>query len=137
MRPRVEAGQSSYREIPGMDERGRTMRGGTVGITDGLSADTEIPIRPNGWLSVRTKIIVFLVAVLALLAAITWMTATRAIRDSTTSEFAGRLLLAFAGVSGVAILAGALFARHITNPIAQLVTVAKRVGQGDLSQLVP
>ena len=114
------------------------MTGGTTEITDGASLDTDIPARPRGRFSVRTKIIVFLVAVLAPLAAITWMTAVKAIRDSMTNEFGNYLLLVlFLGAAAVAILAGALFARHITKPIAQLAAVAKRVGQGDLSQLVP
>src|SRR5215472_8493356 len=39
--------------------------------------------------------------------------------------------------AAAALLTGALFARHISRPVAQLVAGAKRVGRGDLSQLVP
>src|SRR5262245_17833481 len=114
------------------------MKGGTMGSTDGPGVNAEIPMRPKGRFSVRTKIIVFLVSVLAPLATITWITAIKTTRDSMTNEFGGyMLLLAFGGASAIAILAGALFARHITKPIAQLVAVAQQVGQGDLSQLVP
>src|SRR2546428_3111929 len=47
------------------------------------------------------------------------------------------LLLAFGGAALLAIGAGALFARRIIRPVGQLVQVAERVGQGDLSKLVP
>jgi methyl-accepting chemotaxis protein len=47
------------------------------------------------------------------------------------------LLLAFAGGAVLAGLAGVVFARRITQPIAQLVAVARRVGQGNLTELVP
>ena len=120
-----------------MNERGKMMKGGTMEITDDPTLDLDIPVRPRGRFGVRTKIIVFLVAVLAPLVAITWMSMVEAIRDSMMDEFGGDPLLVFGGVATAAILAGALFARHITKPIAQLVAVAKRVGQGDLSQLVP
>src|SRR2546428_7193915 len=46
------------------------------------------------------------------------------------------LLLAFGGAALVAIGAGALFAHRIIRPVSQLVQVAERVGQGDLSKLV-
>ncbi len=50
---------------------------------------------------------------------------------------AGRyLLLVFGGVALIAVLAGVLFAHRITKPVAQVVRVAERVGQGDLSKLV-
>ncbi len=47
------------------------------------------------------------------------------------------LLMVFGGVAVVAVLAGVVFARRITRPVGQLVRVAERVGQGDLSKLVP
>ncbi|HKW94911.1 MAG TPA: methyl-accepting chemotaxis protein [Methylomirabilota bacterium] len=47
------------------------------------------------------------------------------------------LLLIFAGVAAVAVLAGVIFARQITRPLNALMSVARRVGQGDLSQMVP
>ena len=43
----------------------------------------------------------------------------------------------FGGVAAVAVLAGVVFARAITRPIIQLVRIAERVGQGDLSETVP
>src|SRR4029453_441550 len=47
------------------------------------------------------------------------------------------LLLAFSGVAVVAVLVAVLFARRLTQPVAHLVSVAQRVGHGDLSELVP
>ncbi len=47
------------------------------------------------------------------------------------------LLLVFGGVALLAVLAGVVFAHRITKPVAQVVRVAERVGQGDLSKLVP
>jgi methyl-accepting chemotaxis protein len=47
------------------------------------------------------------------------------------------LLLAFGGAAVLAVLAGVVLARRITGPVAALVRVAERVGQGDLTQLVP
>src|SRR5262249_16260687 len=70
------------------------------------------------------------------LAAITWITVVKAIRDSTMNEYGGYLLLMFGGVATAALVAGALFARHITKPIAQVVTVANRVGGGGPPPLV-
>src|SRR5207253_7407474 len=46
------------------------------------------------------------------------------------------LLLVFGGVALLAVLAGAVFAHQITKPVSQVVRVAERVGQGDLSRLV-
>jgi methyl-accepting chemotaxis protein len=47
------------------------------------------------------------------------------------------LLLVFGGVALAAVLAGVIFARRITRPVAALMGVAERVGRGDLSQLAP
>jgi len=47
------------------------------------------------------------------------------------------LLLVFAGVAAAAVLAGVIFAQRITRPVNALMSVATRVGHGDLSQLVP
>lgn len=47
------------------------------------------------------------------------------------------LLVVFGGAVVIAALAGVIFARRITKPVARLVAVARRVGQGDLSELVP
>ncbi|HEV8456585.1 MAG TPA: GAF domain-containing protein, partial [Gemmatimonadales bacterium] len=47
------------------------------------------------------------------------------------------LLLAFGGVAVVAVLVAVLVARRLTQPVAHLVSVAQRVGRGDLSELVP
>lgn len=57
----------------------------------------------------------------------------------TTAAFqeGQKLLLVFAGVAVAAVLAGIIFARRITRPVAQVVRVAERVGHGDLSKLVP
>jgi twitching motility protein PilJ len=48
-----------------------------------------------------------------------------------------KLLLVFAGVAVAVVLASVLFARRITRPVAHVVHAAERVGQGDLSKLVP
>jgi methyl-accepting chemotaxis protein len=47
------------------------------------------------------------------------------------------LLVVFVGFAVVATLAGVIFAQRITRPVALLVRVAERVGQGDLSKAVP
>jgi twitching motility protein PilJ len=50
---------------------------------------------------------------------------------------AGRILLGvFGGVALAALVAGAVFARRLTNPLGEIVRVAERVGRGDLSQTV-
>jgi twitching motility protein PilJ len=45
--------------------------------------------------------------------------------------------MVFGGFAAVAALAGVIFARRITRPVALLVRVSERVGQGDLSKVVP
>jgi twitching motility protein PilJ len=47
------------------------------------------------------------------------------------------LLLILGGIAAVAVLAGVLFAQRLTRPVNALMSVAERVGRGDLSQLVP
>ena len=61
----------------------------------------------------------------------------RAIIAAAATRAGEYLLLAFGGAALLAIGAGALFARRIIRPVGQLVQVAERVGQGDLSRLVP
>jgi len=46
------------------------------------------------------------------------------------------LLGVFGGVALAAVVAGAVFARRITQPVAEIVRVAEKVGRGDLSQTV-
>jgi methyl-accepting chemotaxis protein len=60
----------------------------------------------------------------------------KAIIEAAAIRAGKDLLLVFGGVSVAAVLAGAVFARRITQPVAQVVKVAERVGRGDLSQLV-
>ncbi len=60
----------------------------------------------------------------------------RAIIGAAAAEAATYLLLVFAGVSALAVLAAVVFARRITRPVARLVATAQRVGQGDLSETV-
>src|SRR3989441_1554112 len=56
---------------------------------------------------------------------------------TTAAAHAGQYLLAvFGGVALLAVLAGMVFAHHITKPVTQVVRAAERVGQGDLSKLV-
>jgi len=47
------------------------------------------------------------------------------------------LLLVLGGIAAGAVLAGVIFARRITRPVNALMSVAERVGRGDLSQMVP
>ena len=47
------------------------------------------------------------------------------------------LLLILGSVAAAAVLAGVIFAQRITRPVRALVSVAERVGRGDLSQLAP
>ena len=61
----------------------------------------------------------------------------RAAVTAAAARSGNTLLLVFGGAAAAALLTGALFARHISRPVAQLVAGAKRVGRGDLSQLVP
>jgi methyl-accepting chemotaxis protein len=48
-----------------------------------------------------------------------------------------RLLAVFAAIAAVAIVAAVVFARRVTRPVKALVSVAQKVGQGDLTQLAP
>jgi methyl-accepting chemotaxis protein len=47
------------------------------------------------------------------------------------------LLLVLGAIAAAAVLAGVIFAQRITRPVNTLMSVAERVGRGDLSQLVP
>ena len=61
----------------------------------------------------------------------------RAIIEAAAAGAGKRLLFIFAGAAVVAVLAGVVFARRISKPIGEVVRIAERVGQGDLSKLVP
>jgi twitching motility protein PilJ len=61
----------------------------------------------------------------------------RSVIAAAASRAGQYLVLVFGGVSLLAVLAGVVFAHHITKPVTQVVRVAERVGQGDLSRLVP
>ncbi len=61
----------------------------------------------------------------------------RAIIEAAAAGAGERLLFIFAGAAVVAVLAGVVFARRISKPIGEVVRIAERVGQGDLSKLVP
>ena len=60
----------------------------------------------------------------------------RAVITVAAARSGRNLLLVFGGVALLAVLAGAVFAHQITKPVVQVVRVAERVGQGDLSRLV-
>src|SRR5437870_6510553 len=60
----------------------------------------------------------------------------RSIITAAAAKCGQNLLLVFIGVALLAVLAGVVFAHHITKPVTQVVRVAERVGQGDLSRLV-
>jgi methyl-accepting chemotaxis protein len=61
----------------------------------------------------------------------------KAVIDAAAFRAGGVLLLAFGAAALAAIAGGAMFARRITRPVTHLVAAARRVGQGDLSQMVP
>ena len=61
----------------------------------------------------------------------------RAIIEAAAQRAGASLLLVFVAAALVAVAIGVVFARRITRPIGQLVKTAERVGQGDLSTLVP
>ena len=61
----------------------------------------------------------------------------RSIITTAAVQGGNSLLLIFSTIAGVAVLAGAIFARRITRPVSALMSGAERVGRGDLSQLVP
>jgi twitching motility protein PilJ len=58
----------------------------------------------------------------------------RTIIDAAAARSGWFLFAVFGGVAVVAGLAGVVFARRLTRPIAQIVRVAERVGRGDLSE---
>ena len=60
----------------------------------------------------------------------------RALIDQAATTSGRRLLLVFGGVAALAVLLGAFLAQRVTRPIARLVEVAQRVGEGDLSETV-
>jgi twitching motility protein PilJ len=61
----------------------------------------------------------------------------KAIITAAAARSGQRLLIVFGGFAAVVALAGVVFARRITQPVALLVRVSERVGQGDLSKVVP
>jgi len=61
----------------------------------------------------------------------------KAVIDAAAARAGWFLLVPFSVVAAIAVGAGVVFARHITRPVARLVAVAKRVGEGDLSTTVP
>jgi methyl-accepting chemotaxis protein len=60
----------------------------------------------------------------------------RSIITAVAARSGQYLLFVFVGVALLAVLAGVVFAHQITRPVTQVVRVAERVGQGDLSRLV-
>jgi twitching motility protein PilJ len=60
----------------------------------------------------------------------------RSIITAAAARSGQYLLLVFLGVAMLAVLAGVLFAHHITKPVTEVVRAAERVGQGDLTRLV-
>ncbi len=61
----------------------------------------------------------------------------KAIIGAAVDRSGKALLTVFGGFAVVTVLAGVIFARRITQPVHLLVRVSERVGQGDLSRLVP
>jgi twitching motility protein PilJ len=61
----------------------------------------------------------------------------RAVINAAAMQAGVFLFLSFAVAAVVAVGAGAIFALRITRPVGELVTAARRVGQGNLAHLVP
>ena len=61
----------------------------------------------------------------------------KAIITAAAARSGKSLLVVFGGFAVVVALAGVIFARRLTQPVALLVKVSERVGQGDLSRVVP
>ena len=61
----------------------------------------------------------------------------QAIIAAAATRAGNSLLLVFAAISALAAAAAALFARRVTRPLTHLMNAATRIGQGDLSALVP
>jgi methyl-accepting chemotaxis protein len=61
----------------------------------------------------------------------------KAVIEAAAQRAGISLLLVFVAAALVAVVIGVVFARRISRPIGQLVKSAERVGQGDLSTLVP
>jgi twitching motility protein PilJ len=60
----------------------------------------------------------------------------RSIIEAAALQSGWFLFAVFLGVAVAAVLAGALFARRLTRPLAQIVRIAERVGRGDLTETV-
>jgi twitching motility protein PilJ len=60
----------------------------------------------------------------------------RSIIDAAASRSGWFLFAVFGGVAVLAVVAGVVFARRLTRPIAEIVRVAERVGRGDLDETV-
>jgi twitching motility protein PilJ len=60
-----------------------------------------------------------------------------AVINAAALRAGGFLFLVFGGAVLAAVCAGIVFARRITRPVGELVTLAQRLGRGDLTQLVP
>ena len=60
----------------------------------------------------------------------------KSIIDAAAAKSGWWLLAVFGGVAFAALVAGAVFARRITDPVAEIVRVAERVGRGDLTHTV-
>ena len=56
--------------------------------------------------------------------------------DAAATRSGWFLFAVFGGVAIVAVVAGVMFARRLTRPIAEIVRVAERVGRGDLTETV-
>ena len=61
----------------------------------------------------------------------------RGIIAAAASRAGWTLMAVFGGFAALAVGAGVIFARRITRPAALMVRVARSVGQGNLSELVP
>jgi signal transduction histidine kinase/DNA-binding response OmpR family regulator len=60
-----------------------------------------------------------------------------AIISAAATRAGNSLLLVFAAIAALSTAAAALFARRVTRPLTRVTEAATRVGQGDLSELVP
>src|SRR5436309_885339 len=109
------------------------MKKRTDGKAGRVERGAETPASPKVRFRLLTKIVVFLLLVLVPLAAVSSYFAYQSLRTNLTEEFTNK----GTAIAALGIVAAVVFAGRLTRPVTALVTVAQRVGQGDLSQLVP
>src|SRR5438552_3326651 len=106
-------------------------------VPGGLATQVREVVYPDPVTGVGTAIIAIGVPMLGGQLGTVRVGMNKAVIMAAATRSGNYLLLVFAGAAVLAALAGVVFARRITQPVARLVAVARRVGQGDLTELVP